>query len=50
MQSVLDQSQMRSLSSMTARNFTIPDPLVMSSGRSLKLRPSVRTIDEATFG
>ncbi len=49
MQAVVDQAQLRSMSSMAARSFTIPEPLALASFRSIKLQPSVRSIDEATL-
>ena len=49
MQAVVDQEQTRSMSSMAARSFTIPEPLALAAVRSMKLRPSVRSIDEATL-
>ena len=48
MQAVVDQEQLRSMSSMAPRSFTIPDPLALASFRSIRLRPSVRSIEEAT--
>ena len=49
MQAVVDQEQSRSMSSMAARSFTILDPLALAAVRSIKLRPSVRSIDEETL-
>ncbi len=49
MQAVVDQAQLRSINSMTARSFTIPEPLALASFRSVKLCPSIRSIDEATL-
>ena len=46
MQAVVNQSQLRSLNSLASRSFTTTDPLSLTSTRSVKLQPSIRSTDD----